>query len=100
MEIEEQYEEQFVGPKQFKRKNTKKWCKGKVGREHKPKVELAEKRYGYMYSWGKEIKCGDTPYFFLDKNKRCYHHVICENCGKELQYTPKTCPSTGLATGW
>jgi hypothetical protein len=41
-------------------KNTKKWCKGKVGREHKP-----ECRDGHIQGW---------------KN------LVCTECGKHLDY--------------
>lgn len=96
----EDYEEQNVGGKQFKRKNTKKWCKGKVGREHVEVIELDEKHYGYRRAWGKEIRCGEVMTYYPSGRKACYHHVICENCGKELKYKPQTCPTTGLETGW
>lgn len=88
----EQYEEQFVGGKQFKRKNTKKWCKGKKGREHQPVTKLNNK---YTYSNRVPNPCGKVI-IWADK-VACYHHVVCEKCGKELKFTPDVCPTTGLA---
>lgn len=66
-----------------KKKNTKKWCKGKVGREHKPVVEMNNK-YGRR-------QCG--PSRWIGANRwLCFHHVVCKNCKKELRFVPKVCP--------
>lgn len=58
-----------------KKKNTKKWCKGKIGRKHEPVVELNRK---YMY--GKVKECTSSKWW------GCYHHEVCKNCGKELKW--------------
>lgn len=96
----EDYEEQNVGGKQFKRKNTKKWCKGKKGREHKPVTELDIKTWGWLFAKNPDLKCGDrrmrlNPFHFW-----CYHHVVCSVCGKELRYSPEICPTNNEKTGW
>ena len=73
-----------------KKKNTKKWCKGKVGVEHKPVVKINEK-----ILLGRRANCelfvdNDYVQSFLD----CDHHVVCEVCNKELQWHPDVCPIT------
>lgn len=89
----EDYEEQFVGPKQFKKKNTKKWCRGKKGVEHQPVVEIDQKRL-----FGQELECR-----FVKSNGRyliCYHHEVCTVCGKVLRDYLTKCPTTGQKTGY
>lgn len=61
------------------RKNTKRWCKGKVGREHvlewgKDHWFMSHK-YGcrWMKDWDGAIKY------------RCYHTRVCKNCSKILE---------------
>lgn len=72
-----------------KYKNTRKWCRGKEGVEHSPIVEISRP----FHSIPNAI-CGNSP---NTNYNMCYHHVACENCGKELQFTPDICPTTGLA---
>lgn len=77
------------GPR--KRKNTKRWCKGKEGREHIPEIVWAkwdigrgcEPRPAYMSMWF----YGDGPWV-------CRHQEVCGVCGKVLQFLldPKLCP--------
>ena len=79
-----------------KRKNTKRWCKGKEGVEHEPVVELNKslthlntiimEREGVTFCQSHSDKQG-----WMD----CLHHVICSNCGKELKMCPDVCPETG-----
>jgi len=71
-----------------KRKNTKRWCKGKPGREHDPKVELNRRIFGYALDNNRECG-GKSP---LGTKVFCYHHVVCTKCGKELKYRPDSCP--------
>jgi hypothetical protein len=86
-------EEQFVGGKQFKRKSTKKWCKGVKGREHVPVIELNIARYSWALNKG--LVCGERI-FRNSTRLTCYHHEVCQNCGKELNYFV-VCPTTGVA---
>lgn len=57
-----------------KRKDTKRWCKGKVGREHFTAIQRSQIfgidhpcHVGYMGKWV------------------CYHNVVCTVCGKILK---------------
>lgn len=78
-----------------KKKNTKKWCKGKVGVEHEPVVEL-DKNYGWLDNSG-HARCtvpepdDDRPLWM-----NCTHTVVCKNCEKVLKMHPDVCPTTGL----
>lgn len=82
------------------RKNTKRWCKGKVGRDHTPEVVrhhyyaaplFADKPCHWQEHWsyraGERIKLRDTRW-------SCYHAIKCTTCGKYLeQWPPKDmCP--------
>lgn len=66
-----------------KKKNTKKWCKGKVGVEHEPVIELNTK---HMYGSNYGKKCRPDVWW------GCYHHEVCKNCGKELKLFFSSCP--------
>lgn len=56
-----------IRPPASTKKNTKKWCKGKVGREHKPQCRSDPR---YPASW---------------------RHLVCTECGKQLDwYYPST----------
>lgn len=77
------------------KKNTRKWCKGKVGKEHVPIVSIDTKMLTYVrechwreYSW---------TVFKREPEKRwqCHHHTTCQNCGKVLEswyLTKDKCP--------
>lgn len=73
VEPEDFYKETDYTPR--KKKNTKRWCKGKVGKEHEPVIELNTKR---MYGNIRECRSGGWWY--------CFHHEVCKNCHKELKY--------------
>ncbi len=65
-----------------RRKNTKRWCRGKEGREHV--VVVARDSY---FSDENRWKCGMVRSW---KNRdewvwRCFHILRCENCGKILE---------------
>ena len=71
-----------------KKKNTKDWCKGKVGREHLP-VVARNHSYGHLPS------CAWVPRFARDESGayvpngyfyRCTHALQCQVCGKYLTY--------------
>lgn len=78
----------IVKPKS--KKDTKKWCKGKVGREHVP--ELTKQ------SWANDRTCAPPERWMLQlmptRNWRCYHQWVCANCGKVLdRWLPaRDCP--------
>lgn len=66
-----------------KQKNTKRWCKGKVGREHKPALVLRS-------MWGHRT-CDPTS---TSRWFGCYHQEVCGYCGKVLRWSipRKECP--------
>lgn len=59
--------EQRVG--NAKKKDTKRWCRGKVGKEH---TSVVGKRH--------PNPCGQSRWF------GCWHYEFCSVCGKNLQY--------------
>lgn len=69
-------------PEPHGRKSTRRWCKGKVGREHTKLIELDPK----LTYFG--TRCNATSWF------PCRHHEICSVCGKQLRWTlpVKECP--------
>jgi hypothetical protein len=87
-------DEENVGPHHKKKKDTKKWCRGKVGREHVPHITKG--------NYGGTSNCKDAPWFIKNKSGElkpfdryiCWHQRSCQNCGKVLEwYLPKEqCP--------
>ncbi|MDE2105257.1 MAG: hypothetical protein KGL39_48980 [Patescibacteria group bacterium] len=71
------------------KKDTKNWCKGKVGREHVVEIVLPTN----MNAWSK--KCGPSrwlPYPW----SYCHHVEACKACGKHLRHlTWAECPENG-----
>ncbi len=66
-----------------KKKNTKKWCGGKEGRQHQIEIILSDR-------YGTKVKCGNKMFrpMWL-----CYHQEKCNVCGKILKYSlDKKCP--------
>jgi hypothetical protein len=59
------------------RKDTKHWCKGKVGREHTPAIELPAN------AWRRT--CGWTRIFADEMHWSCVHVELCTACGKHLR---------------
>jgi hypothetical protein len=69
------------------KKDTKRWCKGKVGREH-----VGEIVYNPM--WGNPV-CGVSTWMKHSKRWSCHHMDACKNCGKRLRWsiTLEECPT-------
>ena len=64
------------------RKDTRRWCQGKVGVEHTPEVAL---------KGGLRRTCGWRPRWRLDARRfradwECWHEERCANCGKVSRY--------------
>lgn len=82
-------------PHHKKKKNTKKWCRGKVGREHV--LHITKSNYGI-----KDKCCNYAPWSVRHKNGEttplkkylCWHQRSCQNCGKVLEWflSEKECP--------
>ena len=73
-------------PHHKKKKNSKKWCRGKVGREHVPNITRS--------NYGSLSKCQPAPWRVVGRygetmpTKRylCWHQRSCQVCGKVLEY--------------
>lgn len=67
-------------------KNTKRWCRGRVGREHTPDI-----RFNPHLSEN-TTKCGVPTW---TNSFWCWHQRFCTTCGKVLvQHLPKEeCPA-------
>lgn len=66
-----------------RKKDKRKWCKGKVGREH----NLAIRAESYLENMG--ATCGYKPYQIIGNDETkyhwsCIHEEYCTNCGKIL----------------
>ena len=75
------------------KKDTRSWCKGKVGVPHQPVVN--------RQSFGQGRPCRQPPAWFSMQFRRgnhrqwwCYHQVVCRICGKILvhQLDWRFCP--------
>lgn len=70
------------------RKDTKRWCRGKVGTEHEPRVEYRS-QYGHACGWMWWYRGGvkDSGYW------SCHHSEVCQRCGKVLRHLKaEECP--------
>lgn len=69
------------------RKDTKRWCKGKVGREHMPVVAMSHHFLSPLPS-GKEYRCGWVLRGVVDGERRerwnCLHKRRCDVCERVL----------------
>lgn len=67
------------------KKDTKKWCRGKVGISHQP--VSARRQYGDRFP----CHVSDGP---RGRYIHCWHQEECASCGKILNYWPdrKLCP--------
>jgi hypothetical protein len=65
------------------KKNTKRWCRGKEGREHIPMI--SDPRWGFPCQW--RPAWGRLKDSSNAKRWSCSHHEICSTCGKELRYS-------------
>ena len=76
------------------KKDTKRWCKGKAGREHV--IETVVDRR----SQTRQPNCRETDYrWFSSDGWLCYHVQQCVNCGKISKHwlSRAECPSyTGV----
>jgi hypothetical protein len=76
------------------KKDTRAWCKGKVGRPHQPVVQT------YPHD---SIPCREAPSWYARRygNWWCRHQLVCEVCGKVLEFvlTSRECPDRPAARG-
>lgn len=72
------------------KKDTRRWCRGKVGIEHEP---IVQKRPGYWQD--KPCKWSQVVPLLA-----CNHEEVCKNCGKILKWTlGDDCPERKDAEG-
>lgn len=73
------------------KKDRKRWCGGRKGREHMPEVTLPPNVPG----WKKEY-CKPAPDWAVRWGWRifCDHAIICKSCGRVMGQ-PEVCPSLG-----
>lgn len=64
-----------------KKKDTRRWCKGKRGREHTPTTQLVSERNGWRRG-----ACGISLWISAGQ-WWCRHEEICTTCGKVLRWT-------------
>lgn len=69
------YDEDSGKPPRSK-KNTKRWCRGKQGREHITEIQRYEK-------YGMKTQCGPSRWGV--EGWACQHVVVCVECGKILK---------------
>lgn len=76
-------------PRYRARKDRKRWCRGKVGVEHVPKVVMSKTWVYVLTRDGKERGCRwlSMNYWHPEKHQRyaCYHERRCTQCGKVLK---------------
>ena len=74
------------------KKNTKRWCKGHVGREHAAELTISTK-WSRTYTCGRPGE-GRISFWGSDRDWTCYHEDVCTTCGKVLRWSvPKAdCP--------
>lgn len=83
---EDALEERSRG-KQYKRKKTAKWCKGKVGKEHKYEIVI-----DHVYANLSLFKDGCGYGKWNNGPWICIHTWECSVCGKKKYLDPEDCP--------
>lgn len=71
------------------RKDRKRWCRGKPGREHDYQVQIQPNGWN---SHGTDRRC--HPHNWPDRYDWwiCKHALICQNCGRQEPITKEQCP--------
>lgn len=63
-------------------KDRRRWCKGKVGRPHKPQIAIPPNAPTDLCGWVERINRFTTePEYWY----RCHHVELCAECGKVLR---------------
>lgn len=80
-------------PRHHATKDTKHWCKGKEGRQHKPKIVIPAN----LSNWWKD-PCGwyEIAANDLRLHYTCHHVELCSECGKVLRRNYSWLPQTKL----
>lgn len=88
-------EEDELPLRSHKKKSTRRWCKGHVGKKHDPTLALDHRYATLDEKWAKCDWYDIT--FYKDETRRrysCKHVEVCKNCGKVLRWylTEGECP--------
>lgn len=73
--------------KSTSRKDRKRWCKGKEGREHDYQVQERPNEPNW-----REKRCQPRSWSPLYDWWICKHKLICQNCGRQEDITKEQCP--------
>lgn len=88
---------EIISRQQNKKKNTKQWCKGKVGVEHVTEVVINHNTIRWECKWyplyWSFYRRSEGP---KDYRYSCMHSRRCTACGKYVEYflKPEDCPVT------
>lgn len=74
--------------KSTSRKDRKRWCKGKPGREHDYQVQVRPNDWGMR----RDDPCRETTWTVIPDWWICKHAAICQNCGRQESITKQQCP--------
>lgn len=83
-----------------RRKNTRRWCRGKFGVLHIPVVVIPANSYFYSRSC-REVNWLGTSSGEREPRWLCSHKLICSTCGKVLEWSVR-CPDKpeGMRQRW
>lgn len=91
------YDEQPRRPKS--KKDTRRWCKGKVGREHHGAIIIPKNHYSFAQINKRDVCFETVKFSHWEDGKRvvvpawsCGHSLVCVKCGKHLEWRSKICP--------
>ena len=72
------------------KKDRKRWCKGKAGREHDYQVQVRPNVWGDLERIGERCQ----PHNWSDRYDWwiCKHCLVCQNCGRQEDITKEQCP--------
>ena len=81
------------------KKDTKRWCKGKVGREHDYQI-VVDMTHPWAHDGPSDTPPKCEPYSKHYPHRPlsfwCNHIMKCSRCGKELYGANFVCPDTGI----
>lgn len=72
-------------------KNRRRWCGGKVGRDHDYAVQVAPNNWGAR----RDEPCHETTWITGVTWWSCKHKAICQRCGRQEEITKEQCPDIG-----
>ena len=74
------------------KKDRKRWCKGKPGREHDYQVQVQPNGWGSHGTPSSERRCQPHNWPTRYDWWICKHAAICQNCGRQESITKQQCP--------